>query len=62
MIKDGNGTAAIKTVQGGTIWAMMKGNRIILKDEKGNLANVTIIDVYQSNGVNFVLDRVLMPN
>ena len=40
---------------------MIKGNRIILKDEKGNLANVTINEFYQSNGVIFVIDRVLMP-
>lgn len=61
MIKAGNGTAAIKTVQGGTIWAMMKGNKIVLKDEQGGMASVTIPNVYQSNGVIFVIDHVLMP-
>lgn len=60
-IKEGKGTAALTTVQGGTIWAMMKGGKIMLKDEKGNMATVTITNVYQSNGIIFVIDRVLMP-
>ena len=61
MIMEGNGTAALKTVQGGTLWVMMKGKKWILKDEKGNMASITIKDVYQSNGVIQVIDRVLMP-
>src|SRR5450755_494903 len=60
-IKEGKGTAQLTTVQGGSIWAMMKNGKIVLKDEKGNMANVTIQNVYQSNGVIFVIDRVLMP-
>jgi uncharacterized surface protein with fasciclin (FAS1) repeats len=60
-IKEGMGTAQLTTVQGGMIWAMMKGGKIVLKDEKGNMATVTIMNVYQSNGVIFVIDRVLMP-
>jgi len=60
-IKEGNGTAQLTTVQGGMIWAMVKNGKILLKDEKGNQATVTIKDVYQSNGVIFVIDRVLMP-
>jgi uncharacterized surface protein with fasciclin (FAS1) repeats len=50
-IKEGNGTAQLTTVQGGMIWAMTKGGKIMLKDEKGNIATVTIPNVYQSNGV-----------
>ncbi|HET7002439.1 MAG TPA: fasciclin domain-containing protein [Puia sp.] len=60
-IKEGNGTAQLITVQGGKIWAMMKDGKMMLKDEKGNMATVTISNVYQSNGVIFVIDRVLMP-
>jgi uncharacterized surface protein with fasciclin (FAS1) repeats len=60
-IKEGNGTAQLTTVQGGMIWTMVKNGKIILKDEKGNRATVTISNVYQSNGVIFVIDRVLMP-
>jgi uncharacterized surface protein with fasciclin (FAS1) repeats len=40
---------------------MQKGNRLWIKDEKGNKAQVTIKDVYQSNGVIHVIDTVLMP-
>jgi uncharacterized surface protein with fasciclin (FAS1) repeats len=61
MIKDGNGTAEIKTVAGGKLWAMMKGNKLVLKDENGGMATVTIKDVYQSNGVIHVVDAVLLP-
>jgi uncharacterized surface protein with fasciclin (FAS1) repeats len=60
-IKEGKGTAQLTTVQGGMIWAMVKNSKIMLKDEKGNMATVTISNVYQSNGVIFVIDRVMMP-
>jgi len=63
MIKKGGGMAEIKTVSGGTLTAMMNGkHNITLKDEKGNVANISTYDVYQSNGVIHVIDRVLMPN
>jgi len=62
MIKDGNGKATLTTVAGGKLWVMMKGKRIVIKDEKGGLAYITIKDVNQSNGVIHVIDNVLMPN
>ncbi len=61
LIKDGNGTAEIKTVNGGKLWAMMQGGDLVLKDEQGGMAKVTIADVRQSNGVIHVIDHVLMP-
>lgn len=62
-IKAGKGKATLKTVSGGTLTAMMNGDRnIILQDEKGNKSNISIYDVQQSNGVIHVLDRVLLPN
>jgi|SRR5450432_1928855 uncharacterized surface protein with fasciclin (FAS1) repeats len=62
LIKAGDGTAVLTTVQGGKLTAMMNGDRnIALKDEKGNVANISIYDVYQSNGVIQVIDTVLMP-
>jgi uncharacterized surface protein with fasciclin (FAS1) repeats len=60
-IKAGNGTAELTTVAGGKLWVMMKGNKIMIKDEKGAVAWVTIKDVYQSNGVIHVINSVLMP-
>lgn len=62
LIKEGNGTAVIKTVQGGTLKAWMKGNKLMLTDEKGGISTVTIKDVYQSNGVIHVIDTVVMPS
>ncbi len=61
LIKDGNGTAEVKTVAGGKLWLMMKGKKLMIKDEKGGVATVTIKDVNQSNGVIHVIDHVLMP-
>jgi uncharacterized surface protein with fasciclin (FAS1) repeats len=60
-IKEGNGTAELTTINGGKLWVMMKGNKVVLKDEKGGMATVTIKDVYQSNGVIHVVDGVVMP-
>ena len=39
----------------------MVGKDLILQDEKGAKAKVTIADVYQFNGVIHVIDTVLMP-
>lgn len=61
-IKKGNGKAELKTVNGGKLWAMMNGPKnVILKDEMGNIANISTYDVYQSNGVIHVIDAVVMP-
>jgi uncharacterized surface protein with fasciclin (FAS1) repeats len=62
LIKKGNGTATLMTVSGDTLMAMMSGNSIVLRDEKGNTSNVTVADVRQSNGVIHVIDTVVMPN
>ena len=61
-VKKGNGKAELKTVAGGKLWVMTNGPaNLILKDEKGNIANVPTYDVMQSNGVIHVIDTVLMP-
>jgi uncharacterized surface protein with fasciclin (FAS1) repeats len=61
-IKAGGGKAQFKTVSGGTLWAWMEGNKLVLRDEKGGTSTVTIADVFQSNGVIHVVDSVLLPN
>lgn len=61
-IREGNGSATLTTASGGTLTAMMQGDRIVVKDDKGDLSTVTIGDVYQSNGVIHVVDTVLLPN
>ena len=60
-IKAGHGAAQLTTVQGGMLWVMTHKDRIVLKDEKGNTAEVTISDVFQANGVIHVVNSVLMP-
>ena len=60
-IKKGNGKAEVTTVQGETLTLMSKDGKVMVKDSKGNVATVTIADVYQSNGVIHVVDKVLMP-
>ena len=60
MVKKGKNT--LKTVSGGTLTFMMNGeHNIMVKDEKGNVANIVTYDVYQSNGVIQSIDTVLMP-
>ena len=62
-IKEGNGSAELTTVEGGRLWVMLhEGKQIMLKDEKGGTALVTIANVFQSNGVIHVIDTVVMPN
>lgn len=61
MINDGKGMASIKTVAGGTLVAKSAGGKVMVSDENGGTATVTIADVYQSNGVIHVVDKVLLP-
>ena len=61
LIKKGNGKAMISTVQGGMLTATTDGKSVMLTDGKGGMATVTIADVFQSNGVIHVIDRVLLP-
>ncbi|UEG49122.1 fasciclin domain-containing protein [Ferruginibacter lapsinanis] len=60
-IKAGMGKAMLKTVAGGNLWVMLKGKKIVIKDENGGMAFITIKDVNQSNGVIHVIDHVLLP-
>jgi uncharacterized surface protein with fasciclin (FAS1) repeats len=61
MIMDDNGMHPVKTVGGCTFNAKMDGDNIVIVDEQGNEATVTIADVQQSNGVIHVIDTVLLP-
>lgn len=61
LIKEGMGKAELTTVQGGKLWLWMKGNKLMIKDEKGGMSTVTTKDVYQSNGVIHVVDAVVLP-
>lgn len=60
-IRKGDGKAELTTASGGTLTAMMNGeHNIQIKDAKGNVADISVYDVYQSNGVIHVIDQVLM--
>ncbi|VVD78183.1 fasciclin [Pandoraea pneumonica] len=60
-VSDGGGRATLKTVEGDSLTVMQKGNHLTVTDDKGGVANVTIGNVMQSNGVIHVVDKVLMP-
>jgi len=61
-IAAGGGRAELKTVSGGTLTVSISGKNLILTDEKGGMATITIANVMQSNGVIHVIDSVVMPN
>ena len=60
-IKQGGGKASLTTVESEALTARVAGKGITLTDSKGQVAQVTIADVKQSNGVIHVIDQVLMP-
>lgn len=60
-VEAGYGTAKLKTASGGTLTASLSGQTVIIVDESGGTAKVTIADVYQSNGVIHVVDKVVLP-
>jgi len=62
MISDGGGRALLKTASGGTLRATTSGSNVMITDDKGGTAMVTVANVYQSNGVIHVVNKVLLPN
>ncbi|UVK43000.1 fasciclin domain-containing protein [Mesorhizobium sp. AR07] len=61
MAKADGGTHKVKTVGGCELSLKADGGKVTVTDENGNVANVTIADVEQSNGVIHVIDKVLLP-
>lgn len=61
MIADDGGKHPVPTLGGCTLQASYDGELVKLTDENGNVANVTIADVVQSNGVIHVIDSVMLP-
>jgi uncharacterized surface protein with fasciclin (FAS1) repeats len=55
------GRVSLKTVEGQPLVISAAGDGLMVTDEKGDTAEVTIPDVYQSNGVIMVVNKVLMP-
>ena len=62
-IKQGHGRATLRTVQGEPLTLTMNGDRnIVVRDAKGDVADISTYDVVQSNGVIHVVDKVLLPS
>jgi len=61
MIEADGGKHKVETVGGCEFTLMTKDGKVMIEDEQGNVATVTIADVKQSNGVIHVIDTVLMP-
>ena len=62
MILHDGGKVMLKTVEGQDITVMMNGSsNLVVKDAKGDVADITVADVTQSNGVIQVIDHVLLP-
>ena len=61
MVMDDGGAHKVKTVGGCELTLKADGGKVTVTDETGGVANVTIADVEQSNGVIHVIDKVLLP-
>lgn len=60
-VKAGGGKASYTTVQGGMLTFAKASTGYTVSDAKGDIANITIADVNQSNGMIHVIDTVLLP-
>lgn len=60
-VKDGGGSASLKTVEGDSLKVTETAGGVAITDDKGDVAKVAIADVFQSNGVIHVIDAVLLP-
>ena len=61
MVKASGGRATLKTASGGNLYATASGPNVMITDDKGGSAMVTVANVYQSNGVIHVVNKVLLP-
>ncbi len=55
------GRVSLTTVEGEPLIVSDSGGSLMVTDSKGGSAQVTIPDVFQSNGVIMVVNKVLMP-
>ena len=61
MVEADGGAHTVKTVGGCEFTLKSADGKVTITDGQGNVANVTIADVKQSNGVIHVIDTVLLP-
>ncbi len=62
MVSKGDGTAMLKTVEGEPLTISDDNGHLWIKGEKSGVAEITIPNVLQSNGVIQVVSSVLLPN
>jgi uncharacterized surface protein with fasciclin (FAS1) repeats len=61
-VDEGGGKAMLKTVQGEELTVKRSGRaHLTVTDSKGDVAQITIANVLQSNGVIHVINKVLIP-
>jgi len=62
VIGEGGGEAKLRSIEGGVLVARLNGpTNVMLTDENGQTADISIYDVYERNGVIQVVDHVLEP-
>lgn len=62
MLRSTKGQIDVDTVSDGKLTVLLNGpSNLMVRDSKGNAADIVVYDVKQSNGVVFVTDRVLQP-
>jgi uncharacterized surface protein with fasciclin (FAS1) repeats len=62
MAQRDHGTATLKTVEGDPLTISENGSHLYVSGEKSGVAEITISNVMQSNGVIHVANSVLLPN
>ena len=62
VIGESGGQVKLHTVEGGILMARLNGpTNVVLMDEKGETADISIYDIYDRNGVIQVVDHALLP-
>jgi uncharacterized surface protein with fasciclin (FAS1) repeats len=61
LVKAGHGKAMLKTVEGEPLTISQNGTKLFISGEESGVAEVTIPNVKQSNGVIHVVNTVLLP-
>lgn len=60
-VMSGNGSASLRTVEGGYLKATVGDGSAVILDAQGGAARITVPNVLQRNGVVQVVDKVLFP-
>ena len=62
LVKSGKGQATLKTVEGEPLTVTLENGNLYVEGAKSGVAEITIPNVMQSNGVIQVVSSVLLPN